>query len=357
MKHKILTLVLSIAVIASLLAIGCAPEAAPPEEEVAPLPEEEEAPEAKPFDWRLYGTEDFASQNAPIWTECFKTIGERSGRRLNIETLWLGEHPYEGFDMLDVVSEGMCELGHTQGLDLTGEEPIMGGLSLLFLAPDEQVGRRINNRLNEELISPYLAQKYNLSIVGAAVAGGQAVHASKILNSFDAMEGMRIRVFNKETADAIKLMGGVPQTVEGAEVYSALQKGILDGALTASHYAYDQKWYEVVKYVTKWNEFIFTDNILVALDAYNRLPADLKTLLYDTVDEYSVKVQDRLAEQAEVALEKAIDEYGITVEEMDPDFRAAVIDKVPPVVWTEWAERTGDMADEFFAIVNDELAK
>lgn len=48
MKHKILVLVLSIAVIASLVIVGCAPKAAPPEEGVPPPEEEEEAPPAAP---------------------------------------------------------------------------------------------------------------------------------------------------------------------------------------------------------------------------------------------------------------------------------------------------------------------
>jgi len=307
------------------------------------------------FEWRFYGTEDFNSVNAPVWSECFEALAERTEGRLNVEVLWLGEHPYEGFDMLDVVSEGTCELGHTQGLDLTGVEPIMGGLSLLFLVPDEATGKRVNDRVNEELINPYLADKYNLEILGAAVGGGQAVHASKELNSFEAMEGMRIRVFNKETADAIGAMGGVPQTMEGAEVYQALQKGILDGALTAAHYAYDQKWYEVVKYVTKWNEFVFSDNILMNLDAYNDLPDDLQEILRDTVSEYSVKVQDEMLAKSVTALEAAASDYDVTVKEMDAAFRTEVVAKVQPLVWDGWAERAGSMGDEFFAIVNDEL--
>ncbi len=337
MRHLITVMASLLFVLAILTSTGCA------------------ATSDSTFEWRFYGTEDFNSVNAPVWTECFEVLGERTEGRLTVEVLWLGEHPYEGFDMLDVVSEGTCELGHTQGLDLTGVEPIMGGLSLLFLVPDEAAGKRVNDRLNEELINPYLADKYNVEILGAAVAGGQAVHASKELNSFEAMEGMRIRVFNKETADAIGAMGGVPQTMEGAEVYQALQKGILDGALTAASFAYDQKWYEVVKYVTKWNEFVFTDNVLVNLDAFNELPDDLKTILQDTVSEYAVKTGDELLSKNVSALEDAVGEYGITVKEMDPAFRAAVIEKVQPLVWDGWKERAGDMGDEFFDIVNAEL--
>jgi len=45
-------------------------------------------------------------------------------------------------------------------------------------------------------------------------------------------------------------LGANPQTMAFADVYPALERGVLDGAVTCGSCAVGQKWFEVTDYLT-----------------------------------------------------------------------------------------------------------
>ena len=113
MNHKLVTLVLSVAVIGSLLIAGCAPEAAPPEEG-APPPEEEEpappaAPEAEVIKWKLVSHTPIGDMFYDIHvTRIVETINEACGGRLVVEAFPGGAIVPLGEES-DAVKRGIAE--------------------------------------------------------------------------------------------------------------------------------------------------------------------------------------------------------------------------------------------------------
>ena len=122
MNKRIVMLVLSLVVIASLVLAGCAPETAPPpeeeEEEAAPEEEEEEEgpppvqPEAEVHKWDC---QSFMATGEPEWADfqaMFERIGLLSGGQLDITV-----HPSgalaSGWKIPDCVPEGVCDLWHS----------------------------------------------------------------------------------------------------------------------------------------------------------------------------------------------------------------------------------------------------
>jgi len=288
------------------------------------------------------------------YREMLQAMEDRANGRLKFEIFHMGQHPYQPFDSLEVVRDGMSDMFQTEGVDVTGVLPIMGAVELPFLMPDEETALRIRDRHVSEIINPYLRENYNQFVVAGILLGGGSVHANKELNSFDAVKGQKIRVFNKPSGQFVEIMGGVPTTVEFEEIYGALDKGVIDGAMTAIWAAYDFKWYEVVSYSTLWDYFYGTDFFVMNLDSFNELPEDLQDILMDTAAEHQDINQKGCDELVFVNLAKAIYDYGAHITKMDLEFRAEVAAQVGSVIWDPWVKETGDLAVEFFKILEEE---
>ena len=102
-------------------------------------------------------------------------------------------------------------------------------------------------------------------------------------------------------------LGTTTFTMPIGDIYTAMERGMVDGYFTSSTMAADRGWYEVNKYRIE-HPFYRTDIlILVNLDAWNNLPKNLQDLMMDTVikmepealvyyEELSVKAKQKLIE-------------------------------------------------------------
>jgi len=184
------------------------------------------------------------------------------------------------------------------------------------------------------------------------------VHANRPLNSFEALRGQKIRVWSKETGDLVKTIGAVPVTVTFKETYPSLEKGIIDGGLTAIFAAHDYKWWEVVKYTTWWNFSFPTDFTVVNLKAFNKLPADLQAIVLKVGAEYEAKLQKELEMYTYYCAAKGITKYAVTMTGLTPEFHSSLRERMKPVIWDDWAKRCpGDLGERFLKVVDEELRK
>jgi tripartite ATP-independent transporter DctP family solute receptor len=74
------------------------------------------------------------------------------------------------------------------------------------------------------------------------------------------MQGLKLRTPpNPVILETIKQLGALPQSIPFGEVYTALQSKVVDGAEPELRDFYDQKWFEVQKYLSVAN-YIWTPN-------------------------------------------------------------------------------------------------
>jgi len=344
MTRKLLMVLVSVMVIAGLVLAGCAPEAGPPAEE-----EEETTGEA--YEWTWMGSEPYTSAQAPVWEEMCGAITERSGGQIAIECFHFGEHPYDGPDMIGIVNDGLTQMAQLQGVDTSGVATLLGAMELPFVFPNIDSALRVKTAYLEEIANPFLENNYNQFILAEWLLGGGSVHGHKELNSFEACNGQKIRVFNKETGDMVEIMGGTPVSVDFTEIYSALDKGVIDAAMTVTYGAYDMKWYEVIDHTTLWDYFFGTDLVVMGQDAFNELPQNLQGIVLDTAAEYEARLQTDMNARVFYAIAMAMYNYNASVVAMDPQFRKDVSSELQSVVYDPWMERAGPEGPAFFELV------
>jgi TRAP-type C4-dicarboxylate transport system substrate-binding protein len=154
----------------------------------------------------------------------------------------------------------------------------------------------------------------------AVLYNGPVVCVSRApMDSPAAFRGKTVRVFDRLTAQIVQTLGGAPSTIEVADVYPALERGTVQGAIGGLEGAIGLKEYEVSKYLLATNGvfgLLITGYVMnrAALDA---LPADLQKVVLDAG--HRVGVETSKAMVAAYARElSAMHQHGMTVTVLEP---------------------------------------
>jgi tripartite ATP-independent transporter DctP family solute receptor len=151
---------------------------------------------------------------------------------------------------------------------------------------------------------------------------GKAGFASKRpLKTLDDFKGKRIRAPGELASHTIKYLGGAPTFLGGGEVYLALQRGTVDGAISSLTSFCDRKYYEVTKYVTEPDFMFGLYGAFINLSKWNSLPADVQKVLLtagkDTQDWGRGEVEKSDAAALNELQKKGMEVYSLPKAEKD----------------------------------------
>ena len=121
--------------------------------------------------------------------------------------------------------------------------------------------------------------------------GMKQLSAKKPLKMPEDAKGLKFRIQASDILEAqFKAVGGVPQKLAFAEVYQALETGVVDGAENPWSNAYSQKFYEVQPYFTESNHGYLGYMVVTNAKFWSGLPADVRTELEKILAEVTVEV-------------------------------------------------------------------
>ena len=158
------------------------------------------------------------------------------------------------------------------------------------------------------------------------------------LTSLAEVAGQKIRVVSPEQAEFIKLLGGIPVTLGTSEVPAALDRGVVDGVLTASS-GYGYVWRDLLKYSYRLNVSFVDSLLLVNKGAWEKLPPATRTKVQALVDEHTVKISAAMAAEDQ-ELTRKLAAGGMVVTEPTPAELADAEKRVTPY-WKDWGEQRG----------------
>lgn len=147
----------------------------------------------------------------------------------------------------------------------------------------------------------------------------------KPVRSLDDLAGLKIRVASSSAAAIIEAYGATPVPMPANKVYTAMNTGVVDGALMGSDSLLIFKLIETTKYVTTNIPEMPTTIFLVANeDAYNEL-SDADRLALDSLTglDISLRAADGLAKFGEIAMAKFAGMEGVETIVLSNESRAA----------------------------------
>lgn len=150
-------------------------------------------------------------------------------------------------------------------------------------------------------------------------------------------DGVRLNASGGHAA-LMEAIGAVPSTMPAPDLYSALERGVIEGMVFPYTYAFvAYRFHELSDWVTDaWNLGTVQCTVAANTDAYNALPEQYRALLNEAV---VPAYEHQIAAYAEIdeANEKEFEERGLERIPLTDDIRAALDAAVQPS-WQAWVD-------------------
>lgn len=280
------------------------------------------------------------SYNAvPVFAEGFmEKVAERSDG--DITVTMHGPETVPPFEQLQPVSDGLLDMLFTHGAYHLGETAMAFGMDAV---EDDPVARRESGVY--DLIDAHY-QKRNLKLIGVfSAASGYHVMLREPIGEDGALQGRRIRA-SGTYHDFVTELGGAVVTLPASDIYSSLERGIVDGAAWPVFGALDYGWYEVAQYMTRPTFGVTNLTLLMNLDRWNALSEEEQNILLEVAEELEVSGREHFVTLWEEE-EAELIERGMEITEFGPDWAPKVNAIFAQGVWKQVVERAGEDGEAF----------
>ena len=237
-------------------------------------------------------------------------VEEMSNGQMQITVYGAGEQ-VPAFGVFDAVSSGSHQMGHSGGYFWKGKVPAAQFFtSVPFGLTADEINAWVNRGGGLELWRE-IYEPFNIYPIPAGNTGTQMFGwFNKEINSLQDVKGLKMRIPGIG-GEVLKEAGGIPVTLPGGELFTALQTGVIDatewvGPYNDLTFGFHQaaKYY----YYPGWHEPGPMLELLINMDAWNSLPKHLQVIIetatkavnQDTLDEYLARNNQALTELVEV---------------------------------------------------------
>jgi TRAP-type mannitol/chloroaromatic compound transport system substrate-binding protein len=292
------------------------------------------------FRWKMQSLWQAGSINQKVFEAFCVRVGEITGGRLEIQPLPVGSVVAYN-ETLDAVSAGILEAQHGGSGYFAGKDAafaIIGDLNGGY----EHV-RQLHMWLNYgggiELARELFAQ-YGVYYVGGVSWGAESIPAKKPIRSIEDFAGIKLRAPEGMSQDIFTRIGAAPVNIPGAEVYTALERGVVEAADWGTLGMNDDLGYHKIAPYPLYPGFHSAPmaDVAVNMDRWNQLPDDIKALVEMAVRDFSRDMVEQIALQdATVAANAA--ENGIELINWSSEERRKYRE-IASGVWADYAARS-----------------
>lgn len=285
-------------------------------------PQAQSQADTRQFHWRMVTTWPKNFPGIGIAPENFaKLVSEMSNGRLKV-TVHGANEIVPAMGVFDAVSAGSVEMGHGAAYYWKGKIPA----APLFATVPFGLNAQEHNgwlhyggglELYREAYEPFNLIPFAAGNTGVQMGGW----FNREIHSVADLKGLKMRIPGY-AGEVLSRAGGTAVNIPGGELYTALQTGVIDATEWVGPYndlAFG--FHQIAKYYYSpgWHEPGPSLEIIINLNAYNRLPADLKAIVasaartvnQDMLDEYTVRnlgALQELVEKHQVQLREFPDE-------------------------------------------------
>jgi TRAP-type transport system periplasmic protein len=235
------------------------------------------------------------------------------------------------FEVGNAVRTRVVDMANVTGAFYTNLMPEADGLKLNGKPMSEQRANGtwefINRLHNQRLNSQYLARQFhNVAF---------HIYLNKKIEKID-FSGLKIRV-TPVYRDVVEALGGAPITTPPGEVYTALERGVVDGYGWPITGIFDLGWEKVTKFRMEPPFYSVEVNVLVNLDAWKSLNDAQRGLLNNA----ALWLEGRDDEQEAIikAERERQTEAGIQPLDFGPVAARAFLDRAYDVAWASVIKR------------------
>ena len=236
---------------------------------------------AEAIEWRMHSVWTESRQEAQDMAAFADRINEKAQGRLNVTVYHGGSLGLKDVDVLRSLPAGAAELWVIIPSILSRDAPQVANLyptgSILRAEEHPQV-----IPILEEIYADFFTN-VGIKVVGFQHSGAFPLAIfckDKAVKSIADLQGVKLRVFNKEVMESFNKLGASAQVIPQSELYVALNTGVVDCALYAYSSGKTISLQEVTRYGSDFVPYASVPNVILANQkAWDTLPPDLQNVV------------------------------------------------------------------------------
>jgi TRAP-type C4-dicarboxylate transport system substrate-binding protein len=195
-----------------------------------------------------------------------------------------------------------------------------------------------------------LLKKHNVFYLGRAEFGVWFhVFTNKAIEHPKELAGQKIRV-SGTYEPFVKEIGAAPVTLPGSDIYTALERGTIDGYAWSVLGNVQMGWVDVCKYILEPRIYQMNIEALINLKTWEGLPKHLQDLMMECMIENEKKYSKVMADLAEAEY-KEMQERGMEVISFSPEDTKDYIDLAYEAGWKEVIEQNPELGPKLKKIL------
>ena len=281
---------------------------------------------------------------AKKWIEL---ISQRTGGKVEIK-LFPNEQLGSEKACLEGVVLGTIDISLNDAAYVADLYPITGVFDFPFTFRDwDHYKATITNPIFPEMAA-IVEKEVGVKTLSIWIYGRRLLISKKAVKSPADAKNMKIRTPPSELAqENARVLGGIPVTIAFSETYMGLKQGLADAAENPSTAIYDQKWYEVAKYLSMTNHVWNNEILTMGKKAWETFTPEQQKIVRDTSNEVSLFRMD-LQKQMETSRVEDLKKLGMQVvvpPSLDPyrklaaDIKKKYATKYAKYEWSKWHDR------------------
>jgi TRAP-type C4-dicarboxylate transport system substrate-binding protein len=292
-----------------------------------------------PIEWRFFTyfpVNDKPAQSNRAFAE---DVLKATNGRLKITVFAAGELPYRAPDVVKAVATNQIQMGDVAVGFAAGDVPELNVLSLPFLCSSyDQFDRAMESV--KPVADDVFQKKFGITVAMHWTMPPQNFWLNKPVVKLEDVKGMKIRSWNPEQVEMMKLLGGSAVSITSAEVIPALERKVIDGAITSALSANDWRAYDIVKGGYMVNMTMGHQVMMINAEELAKLPTELRTTLVAKGREWAAKYRT-MSETGDVEARRNLQANRVALTEPAADDVARARAMLRPL-WDQWAQKHGD---------------
>ncbi|WP_110675729.1 TRAP transporter substrate-binding protein [Salinicola sp. RZ23] len=181
----------------------------------------------------------------PFWTE---TLPKASDGRIQVQMTTFDQMGISGGDVFTYLKNGLFNVGMTFSDYVGGQAPALEGLDLPMMTTDPAKAREVSEAFMP-IAERAMQSHYDAHVLAIAPNTPQVVFCNTPIKGLGDLQGKKIRASGRTTAEFLSALGAQSTVMAFNEVPGALERGVIDCAVTGSLSGYNSGWQDVADYL------------------------------------------------------------------------------------------------------------
>jgi C4-dicarboxylate-binding protein DctP len=216
-----------------------------------------------------------------------------------VVTVFPNSQLYDDNQAVEALSAGFIEMAAPSSAKFIGSVPALQLFDMPFLFPKiETVHKVVDGPIGDEIRAMFIERGLGIKLMTFWDNAFKQFsdNVRPLIKPAD-YKGVKFRIMSSDVLEAqMDALGGVGLKLPFAEVYNALEQGVVDGQENTASNIYTKKFHEVQKYLTFSNHGYLGYAVIMNQKFWDNLPADVQKTISTILTEVTVLERQKALE-------------------------------------------------------------